>query len=186
MSYFTRIKQCLLLFSLIAASCTRDKNTQPENMQGEQKDSAMVEHAHKEGVHWSGEKTTTWNHRINWFEIPVSDFTRAKIFYESILNIKIEEHSDTSMGGYTMGFLGGDEKDQIVTGALVLSKDCIPSDKGTLIYLNANPDLNIIIERINKAGGKIIMPKTFIAPEIGHMSMFIDSEGNKLALHSKN
>lgn len=55
---------------------------------------------------------------------------------------------------------------------------------GPLIYLNANPDVQIVLDRIENAGGKIIVPKTQISPEYGYMAVFIDTEGNRIALHS--
>jgi len=61
----------------------------------------------------------------------------------------------------------------------------IPSaTDGPLIYLNANPDVQIVLDRIEKAGGKIVVPKTEISPEIGHMAVFIDTEGNRVAIHN--
>jgi len=56
--------------------------------------------------------------------------------------------------------------------------------EGTLVYLNANPDVQIVLDRIEAAGGKIALPKTEISPEHGHMAVFIDTEGNRVALHS--
>lgn len=55
---------------------------------------------------------------------------------------------------------------------------------GPLIYLNGNPDVQIILDRIEGAGGKIIVPKTQISPEYGYMAAFLDTEGNRIALHS--
>jgi hypothetical protein len=58
------------------------------------------------------------------------------------------------------------------------------STEGPLIYLNANPNVQIVLDRIEAAGGKIIVPKTLISDDIGHMAVFIDTEGNRIALHS--
>jgi len=69
--------------------------------------------------------------------------------------------------------------------AIVAGPGSTPSDSGPLIYLNAGKDLNQILNRIEPAGGRIIMPKTMINEESGYFAIFIDSEGNKLALHSK-
>jgi len=55
---------------------------------------------------------------------------------------------------------------------------------GPLIYLNANPDVQRVLDKIEAAGGKIVVPKTAISPEHGHMAVFIDTEGNRIALHS--
>ena len=55
---------------------------------------------------------------------------------------------------------------------------------GPLIYLNGNPDVDIILERVELAGGKIMLPKTEISPEYGFMAVIIDTEGNRIGLHS--
>ncbi len=55
---------------------------------------------------------------------------------------------------------------------------------GVLLYLNANPDVQLVLDKIEAAGGKIAMPKTEISPEYGFMAMFIDTEGNRIALHA--
>lgn len=71
-------------------------------------------------------------------------------------------------------------------GALVQGEMHKPSTDGCVVYLNANPSIQDVIDRIEPAGGKVVMPKTQIAPEIGYMAFFIDSEGNKMALHAQN
>jgi predicted enzyme related to lactoylglutathione lyase len=73
-----------------------------------------------------------------------------------------------------------------VAGGLVEGPMHKPSQEGAVVYLNANPDLAVALGRVEKAGGKVVMPKTAISPEIGHMAFFIDSEGNKVAMHSNN
>ncbi len=117
---------------------------------------------------------------LNWFEIPSSDFQRAKKFYETILGA--EMHA-TTMGDYQMAFFPMDEGK--VGGAVTHHAMMKPSADGTTVYLNANPDLTTVLDRIAKAGGQVIVPKTEITPEIGFFAMFIDSEGNKVALHSQ-
>ena len=67
---------------------------------------------------------------------------------------------------------------------LVQSPDHIPSKEGSKIYLNGNPDMNPVLERIESAGGKIMMPKTDIGGDNGYMAFFIDTEGNLVGLHS--
>jgi predicted enzyme related to lactoylglutathione lyase len=117
---------------------------------------------------------------INWFEIPVLDFERAKNFYGDILEVKIEK---TEMGGDLMGFLPVQNRGD-VSGAIVFGNNYVPSDKGVLIYLNGGEDLNGILSRVEKAGGKIVVPKTLITEDIGYFAIFFDTEGNKIALHS--
>lgn len=77
------------------------------------------------------------------------------------------------------------EDPQNVGGALAKSDGFHkPSTEGTLVYLNANPDVQIVLDRIEAAGGKIVVPKTEISPEYGFMGVFIDSEWNRIGLHS--
>jgi uncharacterized protein len=116
---------------------------------------------------------------LNWFEIPVSNFERGKKFYETIFAISIHP---SDFGGVQMGFLPMDEGK--VSGALCAGPDYKPSMDGTLIYLNANPDLNEVLNKVEAAGGKILLPKKQITPEYGYMALFVDSEGNRMALHS--
>lgn len=116
---------------------------------------------------------------LNWFEVAVTDFERAKKFYETILDIKMETQG---MEGYQMAMFP--MNDGKPTGCLSKGEGCVPSTDGTLIYLNGNPDLATILGRVEKAGGKIIVPKTPITPEYGFFAHFLDTEGNKIGLHS--
>jgi len=116
---------------------------------------------------------------INWFEIPVVDFARAKKFYDTIFGFKMEE---TKMGEYTMGFFPGDQSG--VSGAICHGEGYKPSVNGTLVYLNADGRLDDVLGRVEKAGGKVVMPRTLVTDEIGFIAYFTDTEGNKVALHS--
>jgi len=121
---------------------------------------------------------------LNWFEIPAKDITRAKKFYESVFNVKMEDMPEM-MGMKMTGFpteMGNGK----VSGALVQSQMHNPSTDGAVVYLNANPAIQTVIERVEKSGGKVVMPKTHISPEIGYMAFFVDSEGNKIGLHAQN
>lgn len=120
---------------------------------------------------------------INWFEIPADDFKRAKKFYETIFEIIIPEQTT---GDYTQGFFPYQMGSGKLSGAIVKGPNRIPAKDGALIYFNGNPDLNLPLGKIEKAGGKILVPKTQITPEVGYMAIFIDSEGNKVAIHSQN
>ncbi len=118
---------------------------------------------------------------INWFEIPVTDFDRAKKFYEEILGSPLFEEM---IMGYRMGFFPMAENSRGVGGAIVKGEGLEPSDKGTTVYLNGGDDLSPILAKVEPAGGKVIVPKTEITPEIGFFALFLDTEGNKVALHS--
>jgi predicted enzyme related to lactoylglutathione lyase len=118
---------------------------------------------------------------IDWFEIPVNDFDRAKEFYETILTIEIQKAID--MENFKMGVFP--HKD-VGNGAICYGQWYKPSEDGVLIYLDANPDLNDVLNRVEEAGGKILQPKKLISPEHGHMALFKDSEGNRVALRSRD
>lgn len=117
---------------------------------------------------------------INWFEIPVIDFARAKKFYETIYGAEIIEMPHPS---YKYGMLPADMQNGGVGGGIVQGEGFEPSMKGTLIYINGGDDLSIPLSKVENAGGKIILPKTSIGPN-GFMAHFSDTEGNKIALHS--
>jgi predicted enzyme related to lactoylglutathione lyase len=118
---------------------------------------------------------------LNWFEVPVTDFGRAKKFYETIFGIEI---STMEYGGFKMGMFPSEPGNGKLSGALCEGEGYKPSMDGAMIYFNANPDMQGIIDRIEGAGGKVLQPKTQISPDYGYMAIFVDSEGNKVALHS--
>lgn len=119
---------------------------------------------------------------ISWFEIGTTDLNRATTFYETIFGIKLNplDLPDIKMRMFPIDDMMG------VGGALVDSGGFHkPSaTDGPLIYLNGNPDVQIILDKVEAAGGKIMMPKTEISPEYGNMAVIIDTEGNRIGLHS--
>ncbi len=121
---------------------------------------------------------------LNWFEIPALDIARATKFYETIFDVKMEEMQE--MMGMKMSGFPADMGNGKASGALVQSPQHKPSMDGCVIYLNANPEIQTVIDRIEEAKGKVLMPKTQISPEIGYMAFFVDTEGNKVALHAQN
>lgn len=116
---------------------------------------------------------------VSWFEIPVTDFARAKAFYETVLGVTIET---MVMGPVTMGFFSSDPN--AVSGAIVHAEGCTPSAQGTIVYLNGGDDLAAMLGRVEGAGGVIAVPKTEIGNNFGYFAHFIDTEGNKIGLHS--
>lgn len=118
---------------------------------------------------------------INWFEIPATDFSRAVTFYKAILGFNIKE---TEMFGTKMGFFPTDGTN--VSGAIVQGEEYKPSTDGIVAYLNGGNDLQTVLDKVEPNNGKIIVPKTQISPEMGYFGMFIDTEGNKMAVHSIN
>ena len=120
---------------------------------------------------------------LNWFEISVADMDRAKKFYETVFDVKMEQ---MEMMGMKMAMFPAENMNGKVSGGLVEGPMHKPSADGAKIYFNGNPDLDVALGKVEAAGGKVMMPKTQISPEIGYMAFFSDTEGNGVALHSSN
>lgn len=116
---------------------------------------------------------------ISIFEIPATDISRAIGFYEAILDISIEP---MEMANLQMGILP--YEGQLVAGVILQGEGYEPSSKGVTVYLNGGDDLQTILDKVEKSGGKILVPKTPHADEVGFFAIFQDSEGNRLGLHS--
>ncbi|MCG8372162.1 MAG: VOC family protein, partial [Balneolales bacterium] len=119
-----------------------------------------------------------------WFEIPATNIDRAKKFYEEIFQVELVF---MDMGDdFKMAVFPGDQES--VSGAVIYNNAWYTPSKtdGPLVYLNGNPDLKTIENRIEAAGGKVSISKRQISPDHGYMAVFIDSEGNRVALHSNN
>ena len=117
---------------------------------------------------------------INWFEIPVANLDRALAFYERILAEKLPV--DSSFPGMRMAMFPS--QDPGIGGCLIEFEQARPHADGVRVYLNGGDNLAAILGRVEAAGGTIIMPKTFLREDIGHIGMFGDSEGNFIGLHS--
>lgn len=122
-------------------------------------------------------------HAISWFEIPTTDITRAQRFYETIFDMSM---IPMDMPNIKMRMFPLDDMMTQVGGALVDSGGFHKASftDGPLIYLNGNPDLQQVLDKVEAAGGKIMVPKTEISPEYGYMAVFADTEGNRIGLHS--
>ncbi|MEQ9376644.1 MAG: VOC family protein [Imperialibacter sp.] len=118
---------------------------------------------------------------ISIFEIPATDLSRAVDFYQTIFSIQIEK---MDMPGMQMGIWP--YEGQMVTGVIVQGEGFQPSADGVTIYLNGGDDLQIVLDKVEGNGGKILVGKTLHADESGYFAMFLDSEGNRLGLHSPN
>ncbi len=116
---------------------------------------------------------------ITWFEIPVLNMERATAFYNHIYGITMETNK---MNDYAMAVFPVTTG---IGGALVMGQGCVPSETGSLVYLNGGKNLQTILDKVEEAGGRIIMPKTKINEDAGYFALFIDTEGNKLAINSK-
>lgn len=117
---------------------------------------------------------------LNWFEIHVADLSRAKRFYDTILDTTLQT-IDTE-GGCSMAIFPYDQENG-VGGALTKNEQCGPATGGTVVYLNVEGDLDGVLSRIPGAGGKVIRERMAIPPH-GFIGIFEDSEGNSVGLHS--
>jgi len=119
-------------------------------------------------------------HAINWFEIPVKDLNRAKAFYETVLGAPMQPMEGMGMKS---AFFPADLEHGSIGGCIMEGAGYEPSTKGSLVYLNGGEDLSVPLSKVERSGGKIMMPKTGIGPN-GFMAYFEDTEGNKVGLHS--
>lgn len=127
-----------------------------------------------------------FKHTISWFEIPVNDISRATDFYEKVFEIKLQkEEMDGCKMAIFPAFGECKENEPVVHGALVKMEGMEPNGQGSLVYFNGGNDLAVALSRVEAAGGKIIKDKFSIGPH-GHIALFNDTEGNRVAMHSMN
>lgn len=124
------------------------------------------------------------NNVVGWFEIPTTDLQRAITFYESVFGFKMEHHP---LGDLEMAWFPSDEEAVGAAGTLIYHKEWYkPSSDGVLVYFTSpSGDLANELAKVEHVGGKVLQEKTLIAEEIGYMGLFLDSEGNRIALHSR-
>ena len=118
---------------------------------------------------------------LNWFEIPATDFARAKAFYATVLNAQIHEDPNPDMH---YAYLPSDPQKGGFGGAIASGENFVPAMTGTTVYLDGGNDLSVPLGRVESAGGKVILPKTGIGENRGFIALFIDTEGNKVGFHS--
>jgi len=121
---------------------------------------------------------------VGWFEIPVEDMDRAKQFYEAVFDVKIQVQD---FNGLVMGWFPFAENKMGASGSLVKHPDFYhPSaTDGPLLYFTCK-DVSVPLDKVAKAGGEVLQVKKLISEEIGYMGLFLDTEGNRLALHSRH
>jgi uncharacterized protein len=125
----------------------------------------------------------SFKNAISWFEIPTTDLDRAQKFYETIFSTSL---IPLDVQNLRMRMFPIENQMSGVGGALCYNKEFYKpsSTDGPLIYLNGNPDVQNVLDKVEAAGGKVVVPKTQISPEYGYMAVIIDTEGNRIALHS--
>lgn len=121
---------------------------------------------------------------LKWFEIPVSNFDRARKFYNTVFNFELQE---TRVRGNRIGLFPCGEQQGGVGGAIVEGPDAVPSQRGCVVYFYCGPDLTEVLDRVPGAGGRIVHEKAPISTEqeMGYQAVFTDSEGNRIGLHSE-
>lgn len=120
---------------------------------------------------------------VNWFEIPVLDMKRAKLFYEAIFDISI---TIQDFGGLQMGLFPNSSNQQGASGSLMKHEAYMPSKtQGALLYFSLT-DMTNTLNLVTKAGGTILKMKTEIAPGQGFMALFVDTEGNRIGCRSQD
>jgi uncharacterized protein len=119
---------------------------------------------------------------INWFEIPVNNMNRAIAFYEAMCGRSLRREPFGPPGSEMAIFNMPD--DMSVQGALMFSPESQPSTSGTLVYLNAAPSIDAWLGRVQANGGSVAMPKFELPDGHGHIALIIDTEGNRVGLHT--
>lgn len=164
----SRISIVMLLFGVCLASCT-EFNSKSKNSETTTNETLTDLNDKK------------MNSYISLIEIPATDLSRATNFYQAILNVKIEIMEMTEM---QMGILP--YENQVVTVVITKAVGYKPSADGVTIYLNGGENLQTILDKVEANGGKVVIPKTSHADESSYFAIFMDTEGNKIGLHSPN
>lgn len=118
---------------------------------------------------------------VGWFEIPVTDMDRAKKFYDTVFDIEIGIHD---LDGLKMGWFPMAPDKKGITGSLVQNESYVPSATSGVVLYFSSSDVANELARVEPAGGSIVQDKKQIGAGHGFMAVFIDSEGNRVALHS--
>jgi len=121
---------------------------------------------------------------VGWFEIPVANMERAVSFYESVFGLSLTRHR---LEPLDMAWFPWVETGQGSSGALVLLEEAYkPSRDGVLVYFTAfSGDVAVELARVEAAGGKVLEQKKLISEDVGYMGLILDSEGNRIAIHSR-
>lgn len=117
--------------------------------------------------------------KINWFEIPSTNFSRAVKFYETIFDttLRVEKFGPSDLGVFTL------ENGESI-GGVVHGETFAPSNAGVVLYLDAGPSIDQTISRIEPAGGRIQSGKMALPEGMGFIAYFFDTEGNRVGLHA--
>ena len=115
---------------------------------------------------------------LSWFEIPAADLPRATRFYEVVLERELKPET---MGPLRLAIFAYEQPG--VGGCLIAGDGYKPAASGTVVYLSVDA-LDGALERAKSAGGKVVLPKTALPEGMGYYAHIIDSEGNRVGVHS--
>ena len=118
------------------------------------------------------------SHQLVWVDVPVTDLDRAITFYSAVLG---EDVAKQTYSGLRLGLLP--HADTHVSGCLVATRDYRPAQQGPLIYLNIDGRLDVTVTAVTTYGGEVLQANHQIGP-YGFRAIVLDSEGNRIALHS--
>jgi len=121
---------------------------------------------------------------VGWFEVPVVDIDRAVAFYSAVFGFELQTQQ---FDDEIMAWFPYEEGKEGASGTLLYHKEkYTPSEQGVVVYFSApSDDLSNELSRVVNAGGKIIQEKTLIAEDYGYYALILDTEGNRIGLHSK-
>jgi uncharacterized protein len=119
------------------------------------------------------------HNRVVWVDIPVADLERANRFYAAVLGVPVHNEA---FGDFKFAVI--DHKDGN-GGCLIVEPKNITGTAGVLIYLNVNGRIRDAVAKAEANGGKVLEPIHGIGPH-GYRTILLDSEGNRVALHSTN
>ena len=114
-----------------------------------------------------------------WFEIPAANFQRAVAFYESIFDTKLvcEKWGPADMAVFP-------HEEKAASGCIMAGEGYRPTKDGALVYIHSKVDLDVPLSKVKKAGGSVALPKTALPEGMGYFAHFVDSEGNRVGIHS--
>ena len=119
------------------------------------------------------------NNRAVWFDLPVSDLQRAAEFYRNVLAVQVHIEQFEQIEFAVLEHSEGNG------GCLVVRPEEISADAGLLLYLNVDGRIRDAVAKVGEGGGKIVEDVHAIGPH-GFRAIVLDSEGNRLALHSES
>lgn len=120
---------------------------------------------------------------VGWFELPVSDMDRAERFYSDFFGYEMSRKPE--QGGVTMSWFPADMEGYGATGSLVHGETYVPTSEGVVVYFTApGGTVEAALVKAKEQGIRILTELTPIG-EYGFVATILDSEGNRIAIHSR-